>query len=134
MTVEEIKDAIETYNTLIVRLPIDTYHNKLASRHIFLDWKTFVDTSLDKLVEKGMLTKSEDEKHGYGSDQTPGIDNPYSYTEYYYTNEDGNEVPLVDYSYLYDKDGNQILDEETRKPIGDRWDYWTEGDFLEISD
>lgn len=43
---DELRERLTTLNNLIVRLPITTYHNKLASRHIFKDWKRFVDGAI----------------------------------------------------------------------------------------
>ena len=34
-TVDELRNRIQTLNNLIVRLPVDTYANKVASLHIF---------------------------------------------------------------------------------------------------
>ena len=34
-TVNELRNRIQTFNNLIVRLPVDTYANKVASLHIF---------------------------------------------------------------------------------------------------
>lgn len=53
LTVDELRDRIETYNNLIVRLPVDTFNNKRASKHIFLDWKAFVDGAVKHMVENG---------------------------------------------------------------------------------
>lgn len=39
VTVPELKESIETFNTLIVRLPVDTPRNRITSLHIFQDWK-----------------------------------------------------------------------------------------------
>lgn len=50
ITVEELRIRIQTFNNLIVRLPVDTKHNKMASKHIFRDWKAFVDGAVDYLV------------------------------------------------------------------------------------
>ena len=48
--VDELGDSISTYNNLVVRLPVGTEKNKKISRHIFLDWKTYVDSVLSKLL------------------------------------------------------------------------------------
>lgn len=48
--VDMLRDRITTFNNLIVRLPVDTQHNCLASKHIFQDWKAFVDASLEYLT------------------------------------------------------------------------------------
>lgn len=50
ITVEELRIRIQTFNNLIVRLPVNTKHNKMASKHIFKDWKAFVDGAVDYLV------------------------------------------------------------------------------------
>ena len=34
-TVDELRNRIQTFNNLIVRLQVDTYSNKVASLHIF---------------------------------------------------------------------------------------------------
>ena len=34
-TVDELRNRIQTFNNLIVRLPVDKYANKVASLHIF---------------------------------------------------------------------------------------------------
>ena len=49
----------------------------------------------------------------------------YTYTEYTYVDDIGNIVPLVnyDYCYEYNEQGEQIT-------IHDRWDYWSEDDFI----
>ena len=116
-TVDELRNRIQTFNNLIVRLPVDTYANKVASLHIFQDWKKFVDESLKYLVENDELIKV-DGQSGYGTD---GIEHEFSeyYTSYL---GDGNSsnIPFIDYSYCYDKDGNVIHD---------RWDFWSEDDF-----
>ena len=111
--VNELRDSITTYNNLIVRLPVDTDHNKLASKHIFQDWRRYVEESLKALVEKGKLYAVPD-KHGIGTD---GIE--HEYTEYYVNEE--LTVPLVDYSYIVVEDG---------KANKDRFDYWSESDFI----
>ena len=91
-----------------------------------------MDGSLARLVEKGLLTKEEG-RTGWGSDQDIATDEPYTYTEYF-IHEEGRAVPLVDYSYLYDENGNPLLDETTGRPIGDRWDYWSERDFISLNE
>lgn len=35
ITVDELRIRIQTFNNLVVRLPVDTKHNKMASKHIF---------------------------------------------------------------------------------------------------
>lgn len=62
ITVDELRKRIQTLNTLIVRLPRDTYINRVTSRHIFLDWKTFVDQSLINLVTQEKLYVDVDEQ------------------------------------------------------------------------
>lgn len=116
-TVDELRERIQTFNNLIVRLPVGTYTNKITSLHIFQDWKKFVDESLKYLVKNDELIQVDDQ-HGEGTD---GITHEFSeyYTKYI---DDGNQdnIPFIDYSYCYDKDGNVIHD---------RWDFWTENDF-----
>lgn len=113
--IDMLRERITTFNNLIVRLPTDTYHNRVTSRHIFLDWKEFVDHSLQWLVGKGALITTP--QTGRSTDGTD-----YPYTEYY-TVENGIHVPLIDYSYCQDEHGNIIHD---------RWDYWTAEDFLQL--
>ena len=60
-----------------------------------------------------------DSKKGLGSDFKV-----YEFDEYLV-----DEVPLVDYSWLYDDDPMNPYTDEEGNPIGDRWDYWTEEDF-----
>lgn len=86
-----------------MRLPVDTYHNKVASRNIFRDWKRYVDGALDALVGKEELFKRED-RTGMGTDGSI-----HTYTEYY--TDSAMENPLVDYSYLYDENGELIVDD-----------------------
>jgi hypothetical protein len=43
ITRDDLRDRIATFNNLIVRLPLATTHNRIASLHIFKDWKAFVD-------------------------------------------------------------------------------------------
>jgi hypothetical protein len=109
--VDMLRDRITTFNNLIVRLPVDTQHNCLASKHIFQDWKGFVDASLEYLTnppegEERTLWKGEQPQQGTGTD---GI--TYNYYEYY--TDSMRTKPLVDYSNWE----------------GDRWDYWNEDDF-----
>ena len=145
ITVDELRERIETFNNLIVRLPVNTYHNKLASRHIFLDWKGFVDGAVRKMVENGetydnpdtpqeekdkvegkrlYVMKMEDgetwmTKTGFGTDKDKdGNPKQHEYVELYIDPQ--FTTPLVDYSYCIGENG-EILH--------DRWDYWTEGDF-----
>ena len=53
--VETLRERITTFNNLIVRLPVGSRHNCIASKHIFQDWKAFVDGAVDFLVERGSL-------------------------------------------------------------------------------
>lgn len=62
ITVDELRSRIETFNNLIVRLPPDpdnpemmkdSYRYNVTSKHIFLDWKTFVDNTVKKMVWRG---------------------------------------------------------------------------------
>jgi hypothetical protein len=92
----------------------------VASRHIFLDWKAYVDSTLEKLVHDGKLIYLP--KTGMSTNGKT-----YNYTEYY--TDTVFNVPLVDYSYLYDDSGELIVDEHNL-PMHDRWDYWRETDFL----
>ena len=55
VTVPELKESIETFNTLIVRLPVDTPRNRITSLHIFQDWRTLFNESVKALIEKGEL-------------------------------------------------------------------------------
>lgn len=126
VTVDELRTTIMTLNTLIVRLPTDTYQNKIASRHIFQDWKKFVDECVKLMVANGekylnpeTTTEEKEELEskclfvkwetimGTGTD---GIDHPY--TELYVDKE--MTTPLIDYSYCI----------EEEKVVHDRWDYW----------
>ena len=58
-TVDNIRERIQTYNNLIVRLPANPDTNKFTFRsgHIWMDWKEFVDRSLDWLVANGLRTE-----------------------------------------------------------------------------
>ena len=115
--VDTLRERITTFNNLIVRLPVNSEPNCLASKHIFQDWKTFVDGAANYLKDNGQLTFES--KVGLGSDLKE-----YEFNEYLV---DG--VPLVDYSWLYDNDPMNPKTDEDGNPIGDRWDYWTEEDF-----
>lgn len=109
-----LRKRITTFNNLIVRLPVSSRHNCLASKHIFQDWKAFIDGAGEYLVTQGELS--------YGTEVTElGTDEKeHTYKELLCT-EDGKTKPLVDYSYITrDEDGI---------PSADRWDYWTEDDF-----
>lgn len=110
-----LRDRITTFNNLIVRLPVGPRrHNCMASKHIFQDWKAFVDGATEYLIKQGELS--------YGAEVTElGTDEKeHTYKELLYT-EDGKTKPLVDYSYIT-RDDDGI-------PSADRWDYWTEEDF-----
>ena len=112
ITIDEIKSTIETLNSLIVRLPTKTYHNLVTSKHIFQDWKKFVDESLNYLVDQGKLWTAHNQS-GIGTDGKT-----HTYTEYYV--DRAKLQPLIDYSYITYEDG---------LPLYDRWDYWTVDDF-----
>ena len=60
------------------------------------------------------------DQHGIGTD---GED--HQYTDYTYIDDLGDEVYLVDYSYI-------IIEEDDGNPRAnyDRWDYWSEEDFI----
>lgn len=118
ITVDILRERITTFNNLIVRLPVDSKHNRLASKHIFQDWKAFVDGAANYLKDNGQLRFAPNKK-GLGSDFKV-----YEFDEYLV-----DEVPLVDYSWLYDDDPMNPYTDEDGNPIGDRWDYWTEEDF-----
>ena len=157
-TVDNIRERIQTYNNLIVRLPANPDTNKftLKSKHIWQDWKEFVDRSLAWLVEEGLRERREDEtEEQYAKRQRLyvlyeptseltstfqrqekkfvgfGTDKKeYQFVEHYV--DEGTKVPLVDYSYCMEK-----IDETTYKArqnddgtyVGDRWDAWQESDF-----
>lgn len=111
-----------------MRLPIDTRDNSVASRHIFLDWKNYVDNSLTWLVEHGWLYSKEIKSEEYEGDEkemrcksTDG--KYYDYTEYYL--DESMTIPLIDYSYRY-----KINELGLVEILKDRWDFWTEYDFL----
>lgn len=109
-------------NNLIVRLPVETYTNRITSRNIFRDWKNFVDMSLNRLVQSGKLfSKVIRPSDVNNSDKwiVTGTDGKeYEFTEYYTDNS--MTIPFIDYSYRIDKDG--II-------MHDRWDFWSEDDF-----
>ena len=50
-----LRERITTFNNLIVRLPVGSRHNCIASKHIFQDWKSFVDGAKNYLIGKGEL-------------------------------------------------------------------------------
>ena len=117
VTVDILRERITTFNNLIVRLPVDTEHNCLASKHIWQDWKAFVDGAANYLNSRGELTF--DGKVGLGSDEKE-----HPFKEYLV-----NGVPLVDYSWLYASDPTNPYLDDKGKPIGDRFDYWDKNDF-----
>ena len=51
----------------------------------------------------------------------------YKYIEYY--KDEQLTVPLVDYSYMYDEDGERKVDDDGNLKY-DRWDFWSEDDFI----
>jgi len=67
---------------------------------------------------------------GEGTDSKIG-EADHIYTEYY-TDPEWLE-PLVDYSYMYDKNGDLIRQDNGHVKF-DRWDYWTVDDFTWRSD
>ena len=159
VTVDELRRRIETFNNLIVRLPISSTNNKMVSRHIFMDWKRFVDGAVEHMVNNGdeykqektteerkkfiqdkilYVKRGEDgrwlKSYGKGTDEDEdGNLKVHEFVEIYV--DDETTVPLVDYSYLYDTTSingamNPYIDPRTEKPHGDRWDYWSEDDFI----
>lgn len=78
-----------------MRLPVDTKHNKMASKHIFKDWKAFVDGAVDYLVGMEELFIGEKESQGLGTD---GL--LHGFKELYI--DKAMSIPLVDYSYICD--------------------------------
>ena len=144
-TVDIIRERIQTFNNLIVRLPADPTTNKftLRSKHIWQDWKEFVDGSLDWLVKEGKLyvlheptsefasTFQEQEKLfvGWGTD---GKD--YRFLEHYV--DAGTKIPLIDYSYCMEKISEteyRAKKDDKGNYIGDRWEAWSESDFMDRS-
>lgn len=134
VTADELRERITTYNNLIVRLPVDSELNCKSSRRIFQDWWAFFDGARHHLVEGAhpeLFVKTDSGEKwetttGVGSDEKT-----YKFTELYIDSD--CKTPLVDYSWLYDvtaDDGpERPFRDDTNKPIGDRWDYWTEEDF-----
>ena len=117
VTVEMLRDRITTFNNLVVRLPVDTEHNCMAAKRIFLDWKKFEVGAANYLKERNFITFSPNE--GLGSDLEL-----HKFDEYLVNGE-----PLVDYSWLYTANPKSPKLDANDKPIGDRWDYWDEEDF-----
>ena len=133
---------IQTFNNLIVRLPVDTKHNKMASKHIFQDWSAFVAGAVNHLIDAGELFIKGDKpwKPEYDKDDVetdngnidPGLgtDGLLHWFKELYIDE-AMSIPLIDYSYIC-KDNDfehPYIDEKTGKPVADRWDYWSESDF-----
>ena len=128
--VDELRESIETFNNLVTRLPVDTYHNKVTSLHIFQDWKNYVEKYKEHLtnMEPGKLFVKSTADGTPLQDKGLGTDGKeHEYTELYV--DQLCTTPLVDYSYLYDDDGKLKLDPFTGRPLADRWDYWTDADF-----
>ena len=128
--VDELRDSIETFNNLVTRLPVDTYHNKVTSLHIFQDWRNYVEKYKEHLtnMEPGKLFVKSTADGSPLPDKGLGTDGKeHEYTELYV--DQLCTTPLVDYSYLYDDDGKLKLDPFTGRPLADRWDYWTDSDF-----
>lgn len=132
---------IQTFNNLIVRLPVDTKHNKMASLHIFRDWMAFVEDAVNHLINAGELFIKGDTpwKHEYDNDDTKwdsgikqglGTDGLLHWFKELYI-DDTTSIPLMDYSYICkDEDfEHPYIDDKTGKPVADRWDYWSESDF-----
>lgn len=115
ITVEILKQRITTFNNLIVRLPVGpSRHNCIVSKHIFQDWKTFVDGAKAYLIERNQLFTEV--KTGIGTDGKE-----YTYDELFI--DENKTIPLIDYdSYI-------SIDPETGLPNADRWDYWNDDDF-----
>lgn len=136
-TIDGLRERIETYNNLIVRLPTGTYTNNLISRNIFSDWKRFVERSLNYLVEeKHLLTVVNHDNNTDPCDidyTRLGTDGKlYEYNEYYYTDENGKKVPLIDYDYRFKKDdeGNYEIGPDGKWVVlYDRFDFWSTDDF-----
>lgn len=75
-----------------------------------------------------MLFTKKDESGNVVYETEMGTDGkPHKYIEYYRDEE--LTVPLVDYSYMYDEDGERKVDEDGNL-MYDRWDFWSEEDFI----
>ena len=124
-----------------MRLPVDTKHNKMASKHIFKDWSAFIYGAVHHLIDAEELFIKGDTpwKHEYdngeatcdnGIKQGLGTDGLlHGFKELYI--DEAMSIPLIDYSYIC-KDNDfehPYIDEKTGKPVADRWDYWSESDF-----
>lgn len=109
-----------------MRLPANPKTNKfvLKSKHIWQDWKAFVDKSLAWLVAEGILYKSE-QFTCTATDETF-----YPFYEYYV--DEAKTTPLIDYSYCTEKVNDTTYRAKQNDDgtwIGDRWDAWSESDF-----
>ena len=133
ITVDELRIRIQTFNNLVVRLPVDTKHNKMASLHIFRDWLAFVEGAVNHLLDAGELFMKDGQKEweqGKGNMQGLGTDCMlHNFDELYVDQE--CSVALVDYSYICENGSFEqpYIDDKTGKPVADRWDYWSESDF-----
>ncbi len=140
-TVDIIRERIQTFNNLIVRLPADPTTNKftLRSKHIWQDWKEFVDGSLEWLVKEGKLyvlhEPSSEFTSTFGNQKLfdgVGTDGKeYQFVEHYV--DEGTKTPLIDYSYCMDKVSETkyvAKKDEKGNYIGDRWEAWNESDFM----
>lgn len=143
MTVDELRERIVTFNNLIVRLPPDpdnpemmkdTYRYNVISRHIFLDWKTFVDRTVAKMVQNGTSTdtsipqnkKLYVDMEGGKWKKVSGIGTDgesHEYTELYV--DPAKTIPLVDYTYIVVAPDEKGVNRANH----DRWDYWSAEDF-----
>lgn len=84
----------------------------------------FLDPSNRKLFTKSDVPVGTTVQYSWGT----GTDGkPHKYIEYYRDEE--LTVPLVDYSYMYDEDGERKVDEDGNL-MYDRWDFWSEADFI----
>lgn len=143
VTSDELRETIETLNNLIVRLPSNSYRNNMISRHIFLDWKMFVDGAIQAMVKRGearaeydadgneidadkklYVVRDENDRSKWFKQKTWGTDGQeHEYTELF-TDRTLHER-LVDYDYItYQDDGEGHM-----VASHDRWDFWTIDDF-----